>query len=1042
MVRRFVARAGLAALLIPAALGAGAASASPPNPLDRFQETPTTGIISPAVLPVGADASIRIKVMVQLTEPSVAEVTADQGELSRGQKKQIERDLLRQQKGVVAAAKAKGGTVLAQTQYALNAVKIEIARKDVASLAQQPGVKAVLPVATYELDNATAVPFMGVPQVWEDTGFTGGGVKVAIIDTGIDYTHADFGGPGTVEAFEAADATDTTSADAALFGPNAPRVKGGWDFVGDDYDASEAGSIPMPDPNPLDCNGHGSHVAGSAAGSGVSADGTSYTGPYDTTVAGTDFRIGPGVAPQADLYALRVFGCAGSTDVTVEAIDWAVENGMDVINMSLGSSYGLKDDASAIAASNAAAAGVGVVASAGNSGPNPYLSGAPGVGDGVVSVAATDATAVFPGVRITLPSGQIIPAISANGATPPDGARHTVVVLQDDPATVENEALGCSVGAFTSNGIVEDGNQLAVTVRGTCARTVRAVFGQQAGAAAVAMINSTSDFPPYEGPITENPDDGVAFEVTIPFLGVRGILGAAPTDDGDQLVAAEGGEVTYTLVDLDNPGFKKTASFSSGGPRGGDSALNPSVAAPGVSIDSAAVGTGNKGQRFSGTSMAAPMVAGVAALGVEAHPDWHGLEVAAAIVTTADRDGVADYRLTLTGNGLVDAMQTVTTDVLAYGDALPDNTDGYMLPSLSFGFAEAADIFTGTKAVTVVNKGDSAETYAVSAVASPQSQEASVTVTPTSITVPAGETRTVEVSLTANAAAVPSSITASGGQHKFYEISGQVRLKAESGDLNVPYLLVPRSLTMGDAKAAPIAPPRAKTVTATLTNKGGAYPAEMDFYTWGLRDAEEGAADYDLRAAGVQSFKTNDGDMMLVFAINNWGRYSNAASLEHDIFIDTDRNGKMDKVVFVVDYGLVTSGTVDGNNAVFVQDLATGALSVNYFAVSPTDSSTVLAPVLASQLGLKSSKALRYEVASFDLKTDGMDTMPGKAEYNPWRKALSTDGALEVVAPGESVKIDITADTGVWNSQKPLGQMIVVLDNAAGAAEALLLGGR
>ncbi|MDO5740715.1 MAG: S8 family serine peptidase, partial [Ornithinimicrobium sp.] len=964
-------------------------------------------------------------------------------DLSRGQQKKIERDLIRQQKGVVAATKAKGGTVLAQTQYALNAVKIEIARKDIASLAKQPGVKAVLPVATYELDNATAVPFMGVPQVWEDTGFTGAGVKVAIIDTGIDYTHADFGGPGTVAAFEAADAADTTAADSTLFGPDAPRVKGGWDFVGDDYDAGDPGSTPMPDPNPLDCNGHGTHVAGSAAGSGVNADGTTYIGPYDDTVAGTDFQIGPGVAPEADLYALRVFGCNGSTDVTVEAIEWAVENGMDVINMSLGSSYGLKDDASALASTNAAAAGVVVVASAGNSGPNPYLAGAPGVGDGVVAVAAMDATAIFPGVEIQLPSGQSIPAISANGVTPPDGAAHTVVVLKDDPATTaENEALGCSLNAFTSNGIVEGGNQLAVTVRGTCARAARAVFGEQAGAAAVAMINTTADFPPYEGPITENPDDGVAFEVTIPFLGVRGVLGSAPTDDGDQLVAAEGDQVSYTLVDLDNPGFKKTASFSSGGPRSGDSALTPSVAAPGVSIDSAAVGTGDKGQRLSGTSMAAPMVTGVAALGVQAHPEWHGLEVADAIVTTADRDGVADYRLTLTGNGLVDAMQTVTTDVLAYGDALPDSTEGQMLPSLSFGFEEAADTFTGTKTVTVVNKGDSAQTYAVNTVASPQSQEATVTVSPTSITVPAGATSTVEVALSADATNVPSSTADPDDQHNFYEISGQVRLSAESGDLNVPYLLVPRSLTMGAAKAAPIAPPRAKTVTATLTNEGGAYAAAMDFYTWGLQDGEESSTDYDLRAAGVQSFDTGDGDMLLVFAVNNWGRYSNAASVEHDIYIDTDRNGKADKAVYVLDYGLVTSGSVDGNNAVFVQDLATGALSVKYFATSPTDSSTVLAPVLASQLGLKSNKALRYEVASFDLKTSGTDVMSGTAEYNPWRKALSTDGAYKVVAPGKTVKVKITADTSTWKSQKPLGQMIVVLDNAAGADEALLLGGR
>ncbi len=96
-----------------------------------------------------------------------------------------------------------------------------------------------------------------------------------------------------------------------------------------------------------------------------------------------EFRIGPGVAPEADLYFVRVFGCDGSTEVTVDAIEWAVANDMDVINMSLGSLFGRSDDPSAVAATNAAAAGVTVVTSAGNSGPNPYITGSPGTGDGI-----------------------------------------------------------------------------------------------------------------------------------------------------------------------------------------------------------------------------------------------------------------------------------------------------------------------------------------------------------------------------------------------------------------------------------------------------------------------------------------------------------------------------------------------------------------------------------------------------------------------------------------------------------------------------------
>src|SRR5213076_3394619 len=103
-----------------------------------------------------------------------------------------------------------------------------------------------------------------------------------------------------------------------------------------------------------------------------------FTGPYNvSTVASHAWTIGPGVAPRADLYSVRVFGCNGSTDVVVDAIDWAVDHDMDVINMSLGSVFGSKDDPSAVASTNAARAGVIVIASAGNSGPGSYIAGSP-----------------------------------------------------------------------------------------------------------------------------------------------------------------------------------------------------------------------------------------------------------------------------------------------------------------------------------------------------------------------------------------------------------------------------------------------------------------------------------------------------------------------------------------------------------------------------------------------------------------------------------------------------------------------------------------
>src|SRR6185369_5425998 len=108
-------------------------------------------------------------------------------------------------------------------------------------------------------------------------------------------------------------------------------------------------------------------------------------------------RIGPGVAPQASLYSIRVFGCTGGTGLTVQAIDWAMDpNGdndlsdhLDVINMSLGSNFGSLSNTSSIAADTAAAAGVIVVTSAGNAGDTYFVGGSPGAGNRVISTAAS-----------------------------------------------------------------------------------------------------------------------------------------------------------------------------------------------------------------------------------------------------------------------------------------------------------------------------------------------------------------------------------------------------------------------------------------------------------------------------------------------------------------------------------------------------------------------------------------------------------------------------------------------------------------------------
>lgn len=1041
MRRRLLALASVVALV----LSASPAVAAPPaaSPLARFERVPSGGAVKTAWKPLSLGASGRVTVIVEMKGDPVAVVEADKGHaLTASERSAVKSSLKKNQDAILGTLKSRGGRIQATMQSAYNGIQLSIPAKQVDALAALPNVVAVYPARTYTVGNAVSVPFLGVPQVWQSTGFTGKGVKVAIIDTGIDYTHANFGGPGTAAAYTAAHAAATTAADPALFGPGAPRVKGGWDFVGDDYDASDdAKNVPQPDPNPLDCQGHGSHVAGTAAGSGVTAGGKTYTGPYDASTASKAWTIGPGVAPQADLYALRVFGCDGSTDVVVPAIDWAVDHGMNVINMSLGSSFGRADDPDAVAASNAVGAGVVVVASAGNAGPSPYLVGSPSVGEGVISVAAVDSTASFPGAEITLSSGKV-PAINANGASLSGLGPMTVVYLKDDPTTPENESLGCSVEAYTSNGVAPGGNQMAVSTRGVCARVAKAIFAQQAGAAASVMVNTSDAYPPFEGPITSNPDDGTPYTVTIPFLGVKGSSAGA-------LQAAAGQSATVAAATLANPSFRHYADFTSNGPRSGDSALGPDVAAPGVSIVSTAVGTGNGAETMSGTSMAAPHVTGVAALAVQAHPGWTAGQVAAAVVSTADPTKLAGASVTLGGVGLVNAAGAVAAQATATGDAFRTTSGWLRETALSFGFQEASLAFGGLKTITVTNHGSKSMTFRVTTVPSAQSLPARVSVSSRSVTVRPGGSARLLVSLTARASDVPSSTA--GDMFNFYEFSGDVVLTSGSTTLRVPYLMVPRSTTRAATTTRSLLPrgaAAAGTRSVRLTNLFGAYAAEADFYTWGLsdgRDAPRAIPDtgYDLRAAGVQSFDWDDGDQLLVFAVNNWRRWSSAAQNDYEVNIDTDRDGRPDYVVFATDSGLVRAGDPDGTTEVFIAELATGSLfSAGFRPSSPTDSSTILIPVLASDLGLSAgSGAFRYTVESFSVVNSGQDAFSGWAAYDPWSPALE-NGQFVTVPRNRTASVGVAVNAKAFAAQKPLGVMAVVMDNAAGPGEALLIPAR
>ncbi|HEX6794960.1 MAG TPA: S8 family serine peptidase [Casimicrobiaceae bacterium] len=1041
-----------------AALASGALVATDALAVKPQPRSGGEALVTPASMPLGVGTQ-DVTVDVQLSGATVAERQGAAGrKLSRSEKDQIKQQLKAAQDQLRGGIQALGGTVLANYQVAYNGIKVRIARDKAAQLATLTGVVAVRPVKLFRPTNVRSIPYIGAPAVWGATpGLRGENVKVAIIDTGIDYTHANFGGPGTVAAYDAAHANEASPADPALFGPNAPRVKGGTDLVGDSYqpDANSPGyqPTPHPDPNPLDCNGHGSHVAGTAAGSGVTAAGATYTGSYDAgTVSSNTWTIGPGVAPKADLYAVRVFGCAGPTDVVVDAIEWAVDNDMDVINMSLGAPFGSNADSDVVATNNAAKAGVIVVTSAGNEGPNPYMVGSPGVADGAIAVAATDSTASFPGATITLPSG-VVTAINANGVTLAPSATYTVKVITDNPATTvdpdgsgpdsANESLGCSVAAFGGPNSLPP-NTIAVVKRGTCARVAKAIFGQQAGAAAVVMVNNAAGLPPFEGPITSDPDTGVPYTVTIPFLGVSNAA-----SQGGLMLAANGQPAVVAPASIPNPTFAQIASFSSAGPRSADSALKPDITAPGVSIVSTGNGTGNGPATISGTSMASPHVTGVAALTHEAHPSWTTQQVKAAIVNTGDPARVDGYALSRAGTGLVQPASSTRSQVTVSAD------DNPLAVSLNYGYAELSSDFTSKKSITLFNNGTTPAKFIVTS-SSPQGTAHSVSLDTSSVSIPAGGKASVKVTVNVPVAAL-------GPAGDFNEAAGLVEFTpATTADnagiaLRVPYYLVSRGLSNVSTTVGNFAGPDPSSV-ATVTNaKHTPLAGDADFYAWGLGPKHDNrfsqllqsnAADI-IRAVGVQSFPgPTAGSTVMVFAVNTYNRVSNAAANEYDIYVDVDGDGTDDYVVVAADEGAVLAGDNNGVVGSFVFSTRSAGASLVFDGTAPTDTAVTLLPVLGSQLcrrnepclGPASNPRITYHSIGFD-RNGNVDVGLDTAKFNVWNNAISTGGFVGGLAPGATDATNvISVNSAEWAQTPAKGLMVVTFDNPSGAGEAQLIG--
>ncbi len=562
-------------------------------------------------------SSKRIRVFIAAAQPSVAEFVRDQRsrqnlEPARLQQSRYAAELSREQDDLSRRLVTHGVKELSRLRVALNGFRASVEADKLDALRAVKGVKSVTPIRHHELANIDSVPWVQAPQLWETLG-DGEGMTIAIIDAGIDYLHANFGGSGNPEDYAK---NDFGTLEAGTF-PTA-KVVGGWDFAGPTYN-SRIDDEPLPDPDPIDGHGHGSHVAGTAAGFGVNG------------------HIGPGVARGASLLAVKIFSdLGGSTDLTVDGIEFALDpNGdgsmddhVDVINMSLGARFGLPTDPSAVATSNAVGAGVIVVASAGNNGNLPYVVGSPGVSPEAITVAAS----ISGGRRqialsTNLGENPLMPALEGAGPV-----KLGPEILQLELAMAHSSSSGDELSEACeplSNADSVNGKAVIVK-RGGCLFPVKYGHVQDAGATAIVVANTSdnvSNLLVMGGIYPE--------EIAIPGLMITSTDGHRLVDALEQgpapIVRLSSGFLVPTPTNLDDV----IAAFSSQGPGAENAGFKPDLAAPGRFTVSTLAGSGIEGILRRGTSMAAPHVAGMAALLKQQHPDMPPASLKALLQNSA-----------------------------------------------------------------------------------------------------------------------------------------------------------------------------------------------------------------------------------------------------------------------------------------------------------------------------------------------------------------------------------------------------------------------
>ena len=882
--------------------------------------------------------------------------------------------------------------MVAQVNMVLNAVFLEIDAVDLAALAADSAVSTIKKVVDYELDLSETVPYIGATAA-QSFGADGEGISVAVLDSGIDYNHANLGGSG--------DPADYLANDPNIVEPGSfptAKVAGGFDFTGSDW----PNTPETPDPDPLDdgpASGHGSHVADIIGGSG-------------------------GVAPGVDLYAVKVCSsvatsCSGIA--LIQGMDFAVDpNGdgdpkdaVNIINMSLGSNYGspFNDDLSA-AVDNATAMGVLTVSSAGNGGDKPYVQGSPSGAPTAIAVAQTTVPSAFSQfMDITNPPVGNVDAVFQIWSAPLSGVIAGPVTYGDGAGGNLNGCAAFDPGSLSGIVLVD---------RGACNFTLKIKNINDAGGT-LGIIGLVDGSAPFSG------GDGGDRPITIP--------GFMISQANANLIIPVGSEVSFEQGN----GLALVMSMvgsSSRGPQGDDNRIKPEIGAPGASV-SAVAGTGVGVSPFGGTSGASPMVAGAAAQLLSCRNDADNkkdkkgkkekdkkpnkkditlFEAKSLLMNTAYIDILNDALIgdlapiSRIGGGEVRVDSAAVSAASAW-----DNDDPFAGGSLSFGQVDVADSMVQiTKSVRVRNRSGKKITYNITPTfrfADDMASGAISVSAPSSITVKGNKTgkpskdTVFDVTLTIDGSLLPGnfmnsgSLGADGAALTANEFDGYLMLEPmdddsdSDSDSDSDGKKLAKTCKENKLSAEPIhlawhVLPRqaARVVASTNELQGGGFPEVINLNNTGVGVAQndpyslialspnipEGGNGQqsptpDIASVGINTFPVPAGfcsgqdSFLWAFAINSHERQRHLVQpVSYQISLDTNQDGQDDYVVLNRD--LSFNNVTDGRQLAWVFDLSDGSTSAFFFAEHATNTGNTVLLICGEQIGLSGPDILATNV--------------------------------------------------------------------------------